>query len=151
MSAIAFNDDQQLAFTQGLRRKLVEQFMATGSWPVDTKQQNILLSALKDYDKVTLTLKRLDSENANADADRQALAHFHRISQMMGTKDLHRVEEPERGTPTEGPATPFDPNDIPPVNLVEGELATGMDPVNYDDFMAEQTELHKERQGGRKG
>lgn len=145
MSAVAMNNTESLAYTQGLRQQLVAQFMQDGKFPADPKMLNILLTALKDHDKVTLTTMRIDADSDTADADRAALVQFHRLSAMMGTKDLSRVDEPEKGATNEGPATPFDPNDIPSSTLVEGELATGADPVNYDDFMAEQTKLHSAR------
>jgi len=146
MSAIAYTDDQQLAFTQELRRKLVEQFMQEGKFPNDPKMLTILLGALKDYDRVTLTLKRIDSDNNVADADRQALAQFHALSARLGSKDLARSDIPADAT-QEGPSTPIDENDLPNVILVEGELTQGLDPVNYDHFMDDQGRKHRESLG----
>jgi hypothetical protein len=143
MSAVAYNDDKQLAFTQELRRQLVSQFMLDGKFPDDPKMLNILLGALKDYDKVTLTLKRLDSDNNIADADRQALAQFHALAGRLGSKDLARVDEPVNDS-REGPSTPINEADLPPVQLVEGELERGLDPVNYDKFMEEQDRIHRQ-------
>jgi hypothetical protein len=143
MSADALNADSQLDFTQAIRRRLVKGLLPddeSASLPDDPKLLNVLLAALKDHDKVTLTLKRLDADNENADADRAALDQFHRLSAMTGAKDLARTDTPTVNE--DGPQ--FDPSEIPTVALVEGELATGLDNMDYDKFMAEQSKKHKD-------
>lgn len=140
MSAQPLNSDEHLEYTQDLRRRLI-----TGMMPeahqisnIDPKIANVLLAAMKDMDKVTLTLKRIDADRENADADRDALSQFHRLSQMTGSKDL--LESPE--ATRDGPPA-FDPAEIPSVDLVEGETAVGTDSTEYDHFMTEQREKRR--------
>lgn len=144
MSAIALNDNEQLAFTQDVRRKIVAKLLPDGNVPDDPKLLSALLKTLEGHDKVTLTLKRIDADNEIADADRQALQQVHRLSQQLGSKDLARVDRPDNDSQV-GPATPFNPEDIPRTELVEGELHQGGDAVDYDQFMQEQTVLHQQR------
>lgn len=144
MSTESLNADSQLEFTQEIRRRVVAKLLpAEDENPGilnDPKMMNVLLSTLKDHDKVTLTLKRLDNESENADADRAVLAQFHKLSSMTGAKDLTRLE-----TPSESHAGPnFDPSEIPSIAAVEGELATNVEPIDYDKFMIEQNKKHQE-------
>lgn len=144
MSA-ALNDLSHLAYTQDLRRKLVEQFVADGKYPEDPKMLTILLSSMKDYDKVTLTLRRIDAENENADADRQVLAQFHKLSSMTGSKDYFRTEtETPETAHTDGTPSGFNPEEIPALPLVDGELHQGLDSVDYESFMADQDKRRRE-------
>jgi hypothetical protein len=145
MSAVALNDNSQLTYTQDVRRKIVDALMPEGKAPDDPKVLNALLKTLDGHDKVTLTLKRIDADTAIADADRQALDQFHRISAMMGAKDIARSEEPVH-TNHEGPLTPFNPEEISSTGEVEeGVTKVGADPVDYEQFMLEQGRLHRER------
>lgn len=143
MAEIAYNDNQQLAFTQGKRRDIIEAFTTGRPMPDDPKLVALLLAAMKDYDKVTLTLKRIDADTENSDADRQALMQFHRISAMAKVKNLDRVDASSMDVP-DGPQTPFDPTDIPSVSTVPGELAMSMEPIDYDEFMEKQGRIHRE-------
>lgn len=145
MSAVALNDNSQLTYTQDVRRRIVDSLTVDGKIPDDPKALNALLTTLKDHDKVTLTLKRIDADTANADADRQALEQFHRVSAMMGAKDIARSEEPAHGN-HDGPLTPFNPDEISSSGEEDaGVTKTGLDPVDYDQFMTEQGRLHRER------
>jgi hypothetical protein len=145
MSAVALNDNSQLAFTQDVRRKIVDKLAPDGNVPDDPKVLTALLKTLDGHDKVTLTLKRIDADQQIADADRQALDQFHRISAMMGAKDIARSDEPVH-TNQEGPLTPFNPAEISSTGEEDaGVIKRGLDPVDYDQFMDEQGRLHRER------
>lgn len=135
------NDDAQLEFTQQLRRQLIAQYMVNNKFPEDPKEASILLSAMKDFDKVTLTLRRLDVDTGIADADRQALTQFHRIVDMLGSKDPHRLSDEAAPADVAPPA--FDPNDIPSVSLVPGELDVGPEPLGYDEIMDRMEKEHR--------
>jgi hypothetical protein len=145
MSAVALNDNSQLTYTQDVRRQIVTALMPEGKTPDDPKLLSALLKTLDGHDKVTLTLKRIDAESATADADRQVLEQFHRISGMMGAKDIARSDEPvtKQG---DGPVTPFNADEIRGGGEEDsGVVKTGLDPVDYDHFMEEQGRLHRER------
>lgn len=145
MSAVALNDNSQLTYTQDVRRKIVDALMPNGKTPDDPKLIATVLKALDGHDKVTLTLKRIEAESATADADRQVLEQFHRISSMMGAKDIARTDTPMAGQ-GDGPATPFNADEIRTGTGEEvGVTKTGLDPVDYDEFMATQGRLHRER------
>lgn len=134
---IALNDDSHLHFSQEIRKRLVNQYIVDGLIPVDPKMATLLLSALKDMDKVTLSLKKIDAEKESGDADRQALAEFHRLTSMVGARDYHRVDSPAGDLPS------FDPNDIPSIELAPGELEVGAEPIDYDALMNKQDAEHK--------
>lgn len=144
MSTESLNADSQLEFTQEIRRKVVAKLLPpedeNPGTLSDPKMLNLLLSTLKDHDKVTLTLKRIDNDNENADADRQVLAQFHKLSAMTGAKDLLRKETADDDHP--GPV--FDPAEIPTTTPVEGELAVSDEPIDYEKFMQEQGKKHRE-------
>jgi hypothetical protein len=144
MSAQPLNADSQLEYTQNIRRRLVDALLPPGAENPealsDPKVANVLLSALKDHDKVTLTLKRLDADNENADSDRAVLERFHKLSNMAGSKDLLRTEHPTGEA--EGPR--FNPAEIPVVDLVDGETRTGADPIDYDQFMQVEGDKHRQ-------
>jgi hypothetical protein len=144
MSAVALNDNSQLTYTQDVRRKIVDALMPEGKAPNDPKILNALLKTLDGHDKVTLTLKRIDADQQIAEGDQKVLEQFHRISSMMGAKDMARAEEPVHDK--EGPLTAFNPDEISATgNEDEGVTKRGLDPVDYDQFMAEQGRLHRER------
>lgn len=135
---VALNGDSQLEYTQEIRKRVIQGLLPVDQAAMinaDPKIINTLLNALKDHDKVTLTLKRIEADNENADADRQALAMFHSLSQKAGARDLMRVDEEGRDGP---PA--FDESEIPETEVVDGETLVGLDPVNFDTFMVEQRE-----------
>lgn len=146
MSAIAnlsgqpLNADAHLEYTQDQRRRLIQGLMpeATEVKNMDPKMANVILAAMKDMDKVTLTLKRIDADKESADADREALGLFHRLAALTGSKDLLQADEPSRDGP---PA--FDPAEIPTSEHVDGELTPGADPTEYDHFM--ESERQKRR------
>lgn len=144
MSNESLNADSQLEYTQEIRRKVVASLLPAGdenpATLADPKMLNLLLSTLKDHDKVTLTLKRMDNESENADADRAVLAQFHKLSAMTGSKDLTRLETP--AADYAGPA--FNPDEIPTTALVEGELGVGTEAIDFDKFMLEQSKKHQE-------
>jgi hypothetical protein len=141
MADLALNGDGQLEYTQELRRRLINGLMpeAVELKAADPKILNVLLNAMKDHDKVTLTLKRIDADTENADADRQALAQFHRLSEMTGSKDLLKQEGGREGPPA------FDPSEIPSVELVEGETHRESDTVDFDHFITEQREKRRQK------
>jgi len=140
MSAQPLNSDEHLEYTQDLRRRLIQGMMPEAHQVanLDPKVANVLLAAMKDMDKVTLTLKRIDADKENADADREALAQFHRLAQMAGSKDLLQSTDETR----EGPPA-FDESEIPTDPHVEGETTEGHDPTEYDHFMREQREKRR--------
>jgi hypothetical protein len=127
------NADAHLEYTQDQRRRLIQGLMpeATDVKNIDPKLANVILAAMKDMDKVTLTLKRIDADKENSDADREALAQFHRLSALTGSKDLLQSDA---GSVREGPPD-FDPAEIPTGDHVDGELTPGADPTEYDHFM----------------
>lgn len=138
------NDAAQLEYTQELRRRMVSQFLDEGKFPDDPKMLTILLGALKDHDKVTLTLKRIDADGANADADRQAMLAYQKY--MADTNGLSPFlkHDPEAIPAPEKAATPaFDASEIPAAPVVPGELEAGYKPVDYDDLMTRMDEAHR--------
>lgn len=132
--------EELLGYTQGIRRRMAAAIMGIemqgdGKVPNDPDQQRILLTTLSDIDKTTLTVRKLESEVKQGDADRQAgimIAKLMSRANLMGNvfeqKDF--VEGSDVRVP-EHPAILFE-GDISPA-----ELEQGMSSLNYAGFKAE--------------
>ena len=56
------SDEQQLEYTQSKRKLVVESLMEGGTVPKDRGEKMVLLAALADMDKVSLTKLRIKAD-----------------------------------------------------------------------------------------
>lgn len=146
-AAPALNDDAQLEYTQSIRRKIVDRLMPDGVVPTSEDSITQILSVLKDHDKVTLTLKRIDADKENSGANALALAMFHKMAEINGSKDVMRRDPADvpSGVPTTTPHfQSLDTIDEFP-QIDESHMRREADPVNYDKIMAEGRERLRDR------
>ncbi len=131
--AVAMNDDDVLSYTQGVRKAIVDAKIAQGVETLDAKDTTVLLSALADMDRQSLTKKKIQTDNNNAEADRLAqqiiaktFAHLGNRSPFAAPVDEHAIK-----------AVPFEAPDVIIGGFVEldGEAEIGLADETYSDFM----------------
>lgn len=120
-------DDAALAYTQGMRQRLINEIIAKGI-PQDDDSQKMLLAALDGMDRNALGTKRLQAEDRNADADRQAALLIVEMQAQLGAVNPYL-----RGVV--GDNVPAHPDVLlATVELVPGELDTTPIASNFKDF-----------------
>lgn len=120
-------DDEVLNYSQRVRRGFVDNILENG-YPEDIKTQSMMLSALDSMDRAALTKKRLNSDDANAEADRQAAVLISKVAAQLGGRDPFAVEQPvER-------VLEVDDTELPAVSLAPGETEIGLSNLTYEDF-----------------
>jgi len=120
-------EEQSLEYTQNKRKQLVDLLTVGEGMPADRGDKMVLLSALSDMDKVTLTKMKIKSEDKQAVlAGKTAQAIAALLSKVT---PRHLQAQPTTDTlfPTLG-------NDIPEVELVDGETTLGTQSENYESF-----------------
>ena len=132
------DDDIHLDYTQGIRRRIIEHAV-TRLKDLDPKEQNVLLKALSDHDKVVISVKRMKVEEQVDQTARNALATFHSLVEKVGGADPLKVD-PARVSEAEQNAGPrgYDPSQLPEFEgeITEDNCRTGIDSTNFDAFMA---------------
>lgn len=126
-------DDEVLQFTQHKRKELVDTLCEKGV-PTDPKEQQVLLAALGDMDRTALTKKRLNSDNNNAAADREAQLAIAAIYQRVGNRSPFEVDA---NAPIEGVAIEVPEKLVEKLELVPGETEIGVKEMTYSQFMGE--------------
>jgi hypothetical protein len=120
-------EEQVLAYTQGKRKKLVEVMTENNTMPADKGDRMVLLAALSDMDKVSLTKMKIKSEDKNAilaGKSSQAIAEL--LSKVVPKQFQHKAI-PESVFPVLS-------DDLPPIELVDGETTLGTQSGNYESF-----------------
>lgn len=131
--AVAMNDDDVLSYTQGVRRAIVEAKIAEGVEKLDAKDTTVLLSALADMDRQSLSKKKIQSDNNNAEADRLAQQVIAKTFAHLGNRSPFAVAVGEQTTK----AVPFEAPDVIVGEFIEldGEAEIGLADETYSDFM----------------
>lgn len=129
-------DEDILRFTQEARFKLVQGLMPEGRTPDDPKVAKVLLTGLKDMDGQVQTRQRLQQDNANAQADRDVAVRAARvvdnIRRQGGNPFAAGNEHLLAGLRNQNPV---EPEQLPELVPVEGQMEIGAVQENYDQFM----------------
>lgn len=124
-------EDEVLDYTQIQREKIVNKLTANGV-PGDTKELMVLLSTLDGMDRSALAKKKLKNDAGLADKFGLASAAI--------TELLTNMRNEVRATsPASGEVEVSLPDDLPPPNIVPGELDTTNPNLTYHDVMITET------------
>lgn len=126
------SDETIFAFVHHRRTQLVKALTKGGKMPQDTKDQMVLLSALKDMDGAAVSRKRLqidaggnDVARANAALVANILRHVnHNANQSTPAPTGVQREIPKLG------------DEFPNPELLDGETATTLPQQSYATFMS---------------
>lgn len=129
-------DDDRLEYTQGVRKRLVNELTADGM-PKDKGDKMVLLAALDGIDRAALANKKIGSQERQGAADRQAA--------MIIASLANRSFATPSGSPFEAPIeaqaqrvnVDLNEDELPELNLVPGETAIGLETRNIDQFMSD--------------
>lgn len=134
---VQMTDDEILAFTQGVRKQIIQKVVANGI-PDDPKSQMVLLAAAGDMDRQALTKKRLNNDNNNAAADREAQLAIASIYQQVGNRSPF---EATAGNVLEGTVRVVEVPEklVPHLELVPGEMDIGLKDLTYSQFMEDKS------------
>lgn len=129
-------DDERMAYTQNIRKRLVVKMTASGI-PEDKGEKAVLLTALADIDRAALGNKRIAAASKDSHEDRQA-------AMIIAALSAVRYPTPS-GSPFEAPIIEGQFRELPPLNesnlpalvLVPGETDIGNTTRTYDEFMAD--------------
>lgn len=121
-------DDDVLGYTQGIRKKFVEATLAKG-FPEDSKDQKVLLTALKDMDSVAINNKRIGASEKQTASDLLVVTALAELSSRLGQTN------PFEGTTEKALPVP-DVSRLPVADTVPGETDIGLSTTNYDEFVA---------------
>lgn len=142
MAIEEINDDKDLngvlAYTDDLRRGLVNQMVTGGKYPEDPKSQKVLLAALADMDKSALGKARLKQDDRNADKDRAIASAL--LSTVQGFGNTNPFMQ------ATGAARGIDPAALPiPVHTPNpGETDVGIKDEDYQAFNEKWEDTHPE-------
>lgn len=132
MSDFALTDDDVLRYTQGTRKKLIDEITNKGM-PEGKDERIILLAALSDMDKVALGNKRIGAAEKLSESDKLVAKTIIEIGKKFGTVNPFENNE---GDILEGIyEREVDLDLLPPPNTVPGETDVGITDLKYDEFV----------------
>lgn len=120
------NEDIDLAFTQEVRRRLVNKLTENNSVPTETKEQAILLNALADMDRQALGVKKIKSDEGLGN---KQVAAASILAQLFTDPNLKNIGHGQRSD-----AIPVLDESIVPSAIADGELDTVPSNESYDTF-----------------
>lgn len=123
-------EDQDLAFTQEVRRKLVTEIAKDGKMPEETKDRMVLLSALADMDRQSLGVKKIKSDEGLGNKQLAAAAT---LAQLFNNPELKTLGRASESAPRLS-APPVLDADIAPTTIIEGELDAAPSGESYETF-----------------
>lgn len=125
------NEDIILKLTQETRRSMLVNTLAEGI--PSGKDMYRTMKLLEDMDATALNVKKLESDDANQDADRRAAMIIASLNKQLGGDNPFRVQDP--GAPMRD-ITP-DASEIPAIEPKHEEDAIGVSALTYDEFVKE--------------
>ena len=131
------NEDEVLQYTQGLRKRFVDQITEDGGkLPTDPKEQYVFLTALGDMDRTALSNKKIGAKERNNAADRVAAVA---IAKVLGRFDGGSpfIRDIIDGQPAHRTAPSLDGLSLPPITTVLGETEIGIASRDFDTFMGD--------------
>lgn len=124
------DDESLLSYTQRIRLATVSK-LTQHTIPNDPKDIAALNSVLDGIDRQEINKAKIEMDSQGAKDDQSAIDLIFAIANTLGNKNPYEAAEPvERTIEHEGVV-------IEGVELVEGELDSKPQQMNYDNFMAE--------------
>lgn len=128
----ALSDDEVLAFTRGVRVKVVQQLFTAEAISGDTSDRNLLVNMLNGLDSQAISSKRIVAEKDIADMTSASIATL--ISQI-DKKTIFSGNGNNNGEITDVEFRACLPADLPNPETVPGEMAVVTGQMDYVTFM----------------
>lgn len=124
--------DQDIEYVRGKRKAIINHLTEKGV-PEDDGRIALLLGALNDMDRTSLSRKKIKSESDTAANNRQAADLIASIFMLPNSKQLGMDSlDGALGT------VPTVEGKLPEVELLPGEMAVNPAQLDYDSFMGKQ-------------
>lgn len=123
-------DDLVIKLTQETRRSMLVSSIADGI--PQGKDMYRVMKLMEDMDATAFNSKKLESDDANADADRKAALMISSMNQKIGSGNPFEVIDGEYKD-----ITPDETN-IPTIEPKLEENAIGVSTLTYDEFIREE-------------
>jgi len=118
----ALTDDDIMRFTQGTRKRFVDEIIKDG-FPNNPKDQHVLLNALADMDRTALGNKRIGANERQAAADALVARAIAQISQQFGGDNPFQQGQ--------GQVPTFNAELLPDAEPAPGETDVGLSDQTY--------------------
>lgn len=125
MADYSLEEQQRLNRTQDIRDQLMTSLLKNGRPPEDPQMMELLLKVADSSDKQTFTKKRLQTEDKNADTQRQTMEIAKKMLLDKKQRRSKEADESER-----------DIGNVEPENVVPGMTDVGVQAFSYEAFMA---------------
>lgn len=122
-------DDDIISFTQGTRKRFIDEVIAEG-FPQDPKEQHVMLTALADMDRTALGNKRIGATERQSAADSLVARAITQLGDNFGANNPYEKD-------VGGSIPAYDASLLPDANPVPGETDIGLSDQNYKAFTAE--------------
>lgn len=121
-------EDDVLSYTRNKRMELANKLTATGV-PTDKEQAGLLLQTLDGLDRSSLTRLRIKTEEKANTNSAHAAALIAEVLSKIGSSKVYQMDGCIREVAPQLPST------IPDPEIVQGELETHPQQIDYDGFM----------------
>ena len=118
-------EQRVINLTQNVRERLVNSMIVNGQMPDDNEDRSVLLMALRDLDKTTLTTAKLRIDNKQADGLASAADI---VGKLLSQTTLRKNEPRQLDIPEEHLV----------IDLVPGEIDQGITTFSYDEMVGPQ-------------
>jgi len=126
------NYEETLAYSQGIRRTVVDHYMKKGV-PEDPKDIDTVLKALKDMDSTAINDRKNSIEQNAADSSKEVASALRDMVMMQQNRNPFE-REPD-GSAKEIPTPQASPEKLGDHDLVDGEHEIGVVSETSTDFM----------------
>lgn len=128
-----YTDDQNIAYTQQLRRQILTDVTKDGL-PKDKESIDLVLEAARDIDRTALGNKRIQSGDRNSDSNHRVAMAVQQLQRSLGNANPFEVG-PDGQDPAIDQAR-FNDDLLPDIEVKPGEMDVGHHEETYKEFMA---------------
>ena len=121
-------EDQELEYTRGLRRRMVDKLTENNHFPVEPKEVAALAGLLSDIDRQAISKKRIKAEEESNKQNGEAAAIIAQMLLQLNGKNMQSQETLERVN------TPTLPAGLPPPVITDGLLDMDSGNETYEQF-----------------
>jgi hypothetical protein len=121
------NHEESIKFTQGVRKRIIDEMLAQPTLPSDKDDRNFLMSALDGMDRVTVAKARIKNDESVIKNQERAADLIGEVLKSVRTSSLINLNPVERIMEV----------DYEVVDVVPGEMEHGIQSLNLEKFLEE--------------
>lgn len=121
-------EDQELEYTRGLRRRMVEKLTENNHLPVDPKEVSALAGVLSDMDRQSISIKRIKADEQNSKQNGEAAAIVAQMLMQLNGRNMSSQSALERTS------APVMPAGLEPPVINDGLLDMSPGHETYEQF-----------------